>query len=286
MGLEFEDINKVSPERKAVIEDAEKKRKRVDELGKKSESGEDLVYDLAKEEDDYRESLKEKGIIADKKITRLIKEKILKKKSITEKGINDIADNFSDKTLEKMEVLQDLREAEKTSLIDPMTGEKNRRALQMELPKDLGRAERENLPCSILMIDIDNFKKINDTYGHPDGDAVIINLASIIKNTIRKTDNVYRYGGEEFTVLLFDASSAEGIKLAEKIRQNVEKVTIKTENAEFKFAISIGCCGTDQLGDYDADELIKKADEALYKSKKDGKNRVTSCAEIMDKKEK
>lgn len=276
--LKFENAD-VSAKRQAEIEAAEKKRARVDELGKKSEAGEDLVYDLAKKEDEVRDVLKGKGIKDDRRSA--------KKESV----MDALADYYSDETLEKLEVLRNLKEAEKESLTDHLTGLRNKKALNEEVPKILQMAEREGKNCAILMIDMDHFKNVNDEYGHEAGDITLKALADILQQNVRKYDFVYRYGGEEFAILLFDADKDGSMKRAEQLRQKIKSANIKIsyikdgkeEQKILNKTVSIGFCSTDQIGgEYAAKKMIGKADQALYRSKENGRNRVTSCSEIDD----
>lgn len=162
---------------------------------------------------------------------------------------------------------------EKMIITDELTSLYNRRHYDKRLDDELLRAERYGSKLSILMIDIDLFKEINDTYGHSAGDAALKELAQTIKNKIRNTDSAYRVGGEEFVVIapLTDEDSA--VRAAERLREAVSSLQINTGYGTFSFTISLGVA-TFVQGDTHA-SLNERVDVALYKSKESGRNRVT-----------
>jgi diguanylate cyclase (GGDEF)-like protein len=160
------------------------------------------------------------------------------------------------------------------SIKDPLTTLFNRRHLENILPMLIANAKRKNEKIAFLMIDMDYFKKVNDTYGHKAGDIVLKTLAKILKNSVRESDIVIRYGGEEFLILLQNVTDIIAAKkVAEKIRQAVENTEIQTEEATIKKTISIGISiYPDQCEK--GWECIKYADLALYEAKKTGRNKV------------
>jgi len=150
------------------------------------------------------------------------------------------------------------------STIDGLTGIFNRKHFEETAKKFLEKAKRNNTQVLFLILDIDHFKKINDTYGHPVGDLILKEVAKEIKNSLRKSDLVGRLGGEEFAVLIEDYK--DGINIAEKIRDNVSKLNFEANGKSFKVTISIGGIISKN---YDYEYLYKKADEALYEAKKE-----------------
>ncbi|RMA97269.1 sensor domain-containing diguanylate cyclase [Hydrogenothermus marinus] len=200
-----------------------------------------------------------------------------------------VANVYKDKkfTEEEGEVLRDLgyiissiisEEIEREicferAIKDSLTGLYNRFFLEMEANKEFERAKRYKFPISIIMIDIDNFKNVNDTYGHLVGDEVLKKIANIIKNNIRKTDIAARYGGEEFVILLPNTPLEKAIKVAERIRQKVEEELFKDENNTFKVTISAGVSYCD-YENCDFKKVLEEADKALYIAKAQGKNKV------------
>ena len=159
------------------------------------------------------------------------------------------------------------------SIIDGLTGAFNRRYLEDTLSKDFDKFERYNHIFSIIMIDIDHFKKINDTYGHQAGDEVLKFLVKKIKENIRKFDIVARYGGEEFCIVLYETNKDNAIILAERLRNLIQNSKVKFQDKIIKFTISLGVSTVNKtMKNYE--ELIRKADAALYRAKNSGRNRV------------
>jgi diguanylate cyclase (GGDEF)-like protein len=169
------------------------------------------------------------------------------------------------------------------SQLDDLTGLYNRRVFQEKLLQEIGRRDRTKKPLSLLMLDIDHFKTFNDTYGHQAGDAVLKQLARVLKAQCRcaTIDVCCRYGGEEFAVILPELEPRNAEKAAERLRRAVEKTTFKlsADQPEGRVTVSIGVAGTDGEQDISPEKLIKQADEALYLSKRNGRNRVSRASE-------
>jgi two-component system cell cycle response regulator len=170
-------------------------------------------------------------------------------------------------------VLKETLSYYKTKLMtDPLTEVNNRNILERELP-DLINRSRADITFGVLFLDIDNFKKINDTYGHDTGDRVLRTLSKTLSNSIRSGDIIIRYGGEEFVIVLHDIDEKSLAVIAEKIRFMVENSEIRMEKEEIRFTISIGAT---LLASIDSlTSAIDRADQAMYCSKQAGKNRVT-----------
>lgn len=181
-------------------------------------------------------------------------------------------EEYEAKQQELMEMNQRLETAAST---DPLTGLKNRRFFQESLLANLKTYQETQSPFSLLIIDIDHFKSINDTYGHPVGDLVLSGLARLLQSLSREIDVVARYGGEEFVAILPDTDQANAIQTAEKYRTT----TASTLLGENKITISIGVA-TVSKEDTDS-SLLQKADTALYASKSGGRNRVTHSAHLQ-----
>lgn len=161
---------------------------------------------------------------------------------------------------------------------DALTGIYNRAAMDIELNRAVMSAQRHQYPLSILVLDIDHFKKINDGYGHAVGDRVIKQLATVLENSIRTVDMVFRYGGEEFVVLLPHTEQSGALLLAERIRRQVELSETNCKGGPIKVTVSLGIA-TPTTED-DAATLFDKADQALYKAKKSGRNCIRVVSEI------
>ena len=166
---------------------------------------------------------------------------------------------------------------------DGLTQIKNRRYLMEALEAELRRAQRYARDVSLIMFDIDHFKRINDTYGHLAGDYVLKHLATVIKQRIRREDLFARFGGEEFSILLPEIAHANAMIFAEKIRALIERTEFKFEDSEIPVRISIGVASLDKgrFGDkeeegrqVDISGFMKHADERLYAAKNGGRNRV------------
>jgi len=157
---------------------------------------------------------------------------------------------------------------------DPMTGLHNRRYFEPLLRKEIARCSRLKHRVSLMILDIDHFKKVNDSYGHQTGDLVICMLSVICRQESREIDVVARLGGEEFAIMLPETSVADAAEVAERIRLVVENTKVKSLNEEeFSFTVSIGV--TEQLaGEMSEEKLVGLADEALYQAKESGRNRV------------
>ncbi len=161
---------------------------------------------------------------------------------------------------------------------DELTGLHNRRHFFERLEEELRRAKRYGHDMSCIMLDIDHFKKVNDTYGHLTGDMVLTTLALLLKTGFRETDVVARYGGEEILILLPETDAEQALSVAEKIRAMVEEQEMTDdEGRTIRITVSLGVAGIslERLESLsDPDELIKCADEALYRAKEGGRNRV------------
>jgi diguanylate cyclase (GGDEF)-like protein/PAS domain S-box-containing protein len=160
------------------------------------------------------------------------------------------------------------------SITDSLTQIYNHRHFYVLGEREIIRSLRFNHPCVVLMIDIDDFKKINDTFGHPVGDDVLKQLSKLLKNELRSTDILARYGGEEFSVILPETDLEKSIFIAERLLMTVDQAFFSTSAGQLRISVSIG--GAMLSGAQDTFRiLINKADEALYQSKAKGKNRVT-----------
>ena len=157
---------------------------------------------------------------------------------------------------------------------DPLTGVINRRHFMELMGREQRRADRYATTYSVLMIDIDHFKRVNDTYGHQVGDLAIQAMAQACQKTMRPTDLVARYGGEEFIITLTHTEQAAAVRVAERLREAVAEIVLPTEREALSFTISIGV--SSYTKGMRLDQVIGVADQALYAAKQGGRNRV--CA--------
>jgi diguanylate cyclase (GGDEF)-like protein len=178
-------------------------------------------------------------------------------------------------THERVKMLEQLQTLATT---DGLTKLFNSRHFYNQLAREVDRSNRYNPPLSLLLLDIDHFKNYNDTFGHLEGDKVLSRLAQIIKSCLRKLDTAYRYGGEEFTVILPETTGAEAELVAHRIKAAVEKEVFRPASGDPRqVTVSIGVtqyCPSEELAAF-----IKRADLAMYQSKQHGRNRVTPLFE-------
>ena len=259
---------KENPER----EDA---RKRVVELKEKDNHYEDSMHDLALAEDAHRELLKKRGI-ADKEL------------------LNELGDIHSTETLGRMR-------AEKERHEDSMTGLRNRKAFDAQVLYLLNLEHRMGQNCALIMLDFDHFKRVNDEHGHPAGDEALRQIAKIINGAIRSSDVAYRYGGEEFAVILPAVDAVGAMVVAERIRKSVEDAIIAVpgkngNTVELRKTISLGIADTENIDAWHGsdkgvssdvmkekvmDVLVANADKALYAAKDQGRNQTAIFREDM-----
>ena len=158
---------------------------------------------------------------------------------------------------------------------DPLTGALNRSTLHTVFQKETAQSKRQHSDLSLLMLDIDFFKAVNDNYGHAAGDAALKAFSQCLKQTVRESDHVFRLGGEEFAVLLHPTDISGSMLLAERLRQAVQKLNIKHDEHNISFTVSIG------LSRYREGESLEctmlRADKALYEAKESGRNKVISA---------
>ena len=173
----------------------------------------------------------------------------------------------------------DYDELEGESKRDPLTGLYNRKELFVKLRGEISKAMRMKGVVSFLLLDIDNFKRLNDTYGHPFGDEVIITFSRIMQRIVRPYDTVARYGGEEFSIILSETDRLRAKKIADRIRVGVRNKTFECRGKEIKVTVSIGIA-TYPHDCRSIEELVDMADRALYHSKGSGRDRVTSVQDI------
>ncbi len=158
--------------------------------------------------------------------------------------------------------------------IDDLTGLYNHRYLELSLERELKRAQRYNSSFCLLFIDLDDFKPINDQHGHLAGSQVLREVASILKLTVRDVDLVFRYGGDEFVVLLIESDAKAGYKTAQRIREKIQQTNFEVAPGRFaQLTSSIGVAAFPEHG-VEKDRLLAMADECMYESKRNGKNRV------------
>jgi diguanylate cyclase (GGDEF)-like protein len=164
------------------------------------------------------------------------------------------------------------RTATQSALRDPLTGTGNRIAMDQTLQREIELSRRHLQPLSVLMLDIDHFKLVNDTHGHSTGDDVLKAVAASIKNQLRNVDMVFRYGGEEFLILLSNTSREPAAMVGERLRFAVQSEEYLADGHTILLTVSLGC--STLLPGESADSLLRRADSALYVAKREGRNRL------------
>ncbi len=165
---------------------------------------------------------------------------------------------------------------EQSSRLDGLTGLFNRSHWESRLAEEFRRSRRSGAPLALVMFDLDHFKAINDTFGHPAGDDILRGVGDRLRMILRETDIAGRYGGEEFGVIATDCTAEGACVLAERIRSGIEAHAFEHDGREIQVTVSLGVAGSDCTAD-NHERLIARADEALYRSKREGRNRYSVC---------
>lgn len=171
-------------------------------------------------------------------------------------------------------VVQYQRHLEYQTQVDSLTGLFNRRAFEKKIQEEFERSKRYHNPLSVLILDIDNFKMINDTYGHHGGDAALVKIAETFREKTRQSDFASRYGGEEFVLILPETDQESALQVANKIHDSIRGCSFGTTARPFTLTVSIGVSSTSARYYGDWRELLNDADRALYAAKNAGKDRV------------
>ena len=160
------------------------------------------------------------------------------------------------------------------AIYDTLTGLYNRRYFEEKLGVDAQKSFYSGTPLSLVMVDIDHFKKINDTFGHTEGDQALCKISSLLKTSVRKKDTVARYGGEEFILILPEAGLEESFVIAERIRRQVENTSFEVGQTQVNLTLSMGISNFPSHRAKSKEDLVKMADQALYDAKRGGRNKV------------
>lgn len=185
--------------------------------------------------------------------------------------------------MEKARLRKQVQEAQKKivemSIMDDLTRLHNRRYFTEALEKETGRARRYGSPLVLCMMDVDEFKKVNDTFGHRAGDMVLRELGDLLRKSVRLSDTACRYGGEEFALLLPNTDPGEAKILGERLRHKVENRRFSWNDSDFRVTLSFGLAALGSGDDPSSARLVELADRALYTAKRKGKNRVVTWEE-------
>lgn len=191
--------------------------------------------------------------------------------------IKRLQDELDQKNRELEEANKQLR---KLSITDGLTGLFNHRHVHELLHEEHERSLRTGEPLGVAMLDLDRFKQVNDTYGHPTGDVILYETAEILRDTAREIDMVGRYGGEEFIALLPNTGEEEAARFAERVRRRVEEHVYRDEETEVRMTLSSGVASAAGEEVEGPEVLLRRADDALYQAKESGRNRVVRASEM------
>jgi len=166
---------------------------------------------------------------------------------------------------------------QKAAFFDPLTGLHNRRYFDKLVSEEISTERESGAPSCLIMLDIDNFKDVNDKYGHPNGDRMLVEISKLLKKNVRKTDSICRFGGEEFILLLPEITLSDAVNAAEKLRRAVESNVFRIEGHDIKITASFGVARLDRSADPALINQYSVVDKALYTAKQTGRNRVVAA---------
>lgn len=227
------------------------------------------------------EALKAMVISKMDELSREINKKIDTKNTVLDhlerekQTVNQELVEYKTKEHELVKLKKEVERYKMESVTDPLTGLYNRKFMTKKINEEIEKSKKHNTKFSVLFLDIDNFKTINDVYGHIVGDFVLKYLSRIIKSELRKMDYAFRYGGEEIVIILSNTDLSDAQKFAERLLGSVRNTLFKYKNENLKITISIGV--TDYKNDASIEEIIERADMAMLKAKKEGKDRVVGA---------
>jgi diguanylate cyclase len=189
--------------------------------------------------------------------------------------LNEMRTRVQEAEQEVARLQEELAQTSEMVRHDTLTGALNRKGMDEAVEREVGRARRRNASTCMAMLDIDNFKKLNDTYGHDTGDQALVHLAQVVRETLRPHDTLARYGGEEFVIILADTRLDDGVAAMVRIQRELTRKFFMHNNEKLLITFS---CGVAELGaEEQPTEAIKRADQAMYLAKRAGKNRVIAA---------
>lgn len=188
-------------------------------------------------------------------------------------NLKEIADVLSTDPPLSAQVLKLINSLREETIRDGLTNLFNYQRFHESLEKEVYRAKRYKLQLTVILADIDHFKAVNDKYGHLAGDYCLKKIADCLKDSLRESDSVARYGGEKFAVILPETDLDGAFIVAERVREDIDSMTIDYEGEKISITVSFGIASLDPVNDVSKNDLIKKADYALYQAKKAGRNK-------------
>ncbi len=282
-------LSSTDPESREIVEDQQQND--LKEVSDQQNQGLVIMRDLAalinkldqvtgshnEQLDNHILNLKDTDKISD--LTQL-KEEINNELNLVIDNNNEIHNNIIDAQETVKRLQNKMEEVADMATIDELTGLYNRRALFSRLMEEHSRAERYGQGFSILLIDIDDFKKVNDEHGHQVGDGILRGLGAFLRQNLRDSDFPARFGGEEFICLLPSTDIDHAVQAGNKIRQLLSQSTLNSKRMDVSLQISVSIGVAAFASGDDIDNLIKRADDALYLAKRQGKNRIVTEREL------
>ncbi len=277
------EIDLLRKERYSIIENQKERFQRIIdmEIKKVSKSVEDSLREISEQTSNQIYKLHNEGKKLGQKIDKVAEKKAEKKaaktlQSMERQAARKLKKDVEDRIEQETGKMKDaVKEAERKAITDDLTQAYNRRYFMPRLQTEFGIARRAGDDLSLVILDIDDFKKINDTYGHPAGDNVLAEISRTIKDHLRKSDLLIRYGGEEFVLLLPGTAKDKAVSTAERVRCIIEDIPFYWEGDSFNVTISLG------VSTYPEDvkkyyDLLNVADKRLLQAKETGKNRTVA----------
>ena len=229
---------------------------------------------LSEKEESFKE-IKEN--VEDRSIKDMVSQILKELREIKEQN-EELKKRLEEANSQIKKLTEELEDKKKEATVDFLTQVANRASFDRALSDMVNDFYRRNYPFALIMIDIDDFKKINDTYGHQAGDYVLQELARVLKSQLRARDVIARYGGEEFAILLPGVTFSQALRVAERLRKSVEKHLFKFRDLQIPVTISLGLAMMRE--GFDETAVIEKADKALYLAKRSGKNQVKTDLDV------
>ncbi len=262
----------VEPEEKELVKRVASEI--VSEIDSVIESLERHNQNLSRKEESFKE-IKEN--VEDRSVKDMVGQVLVELQEIRKQN-EELKKRLEEANSQIKKLTEELEEREREATIDFLTQVANRASFDRALSDMVNDFYRRNYPFALIMIDIDDFKKINDTYGHQAGDYVLQELARVLKSQLRARDVIARYGGEEFAIILPGVTFSQALRVAERLRRSIEKHLFKFKDVQIPVTISLGLAmmrdGLDETA------IVERADKALYLAKRSGKNQVKTDLDV------